>query len=223
MRVEGTYTFAATIDRVFGSLMDADALEYALPHCERMIQLGPEDADGRVRFEARLRSDAPAHATTVTVTAKATRRPSHLSLALHGFGAIGTFEGKGRLDLVAQDHHTVVAYVWDVATPSDTPSEQQALVTASRRFAQSFCERLGALLIAETESAPLAEGQPEIIEASALRDRIVALRQRAPTLAFQASVWTQRALWMGTGFVLGVGAIGLTLNALRRISERERD
>jgi hypothetical protein len=40
-------------------------------------------------------------------------------------------------------------------------------------------------------------------------------------LAFRASVWTQRTLWMGTGFVLGIGAIGLTLNVMRRISEQE--
>jgi hypothetical protein len=74
-------------------------------------------------------------------------------------------------------------------------------------------------------SATSTNDEPLVIEARTSRGRIVALRQRAPApaLAFRASVWTQRTLWMGTGFVLGIGAIGLTLNVMRRISEQEHN
>lgn len=224
MRIEGAYTFAATSDRVYGALVDADTLAQVLPGCERIMQMGPADADGWTRFEARVRPVAGADSTTATLNVTTARRPEHLRLDVYGYGPAGAYQGSGRIDLVAQERHTVLAYVWDVTLASTPDPDQSALIAAGRSFARAFCERLNQALLTETEIAPLPDGAVAVVTARTTRGSIVALRRRAPTpaLAFRASVWTQRAIWMGTGFALGVGAIGLTLNALRRITEQER-
>lgn len=225
MRIEGAYTFAATSDRVYSALLDADTLARTLPGCERVMQMGPTDASGRSRFEVRVGGSARAHSTTVTLQAKSARRPDHLSLDLSGYGSAGAFTGSGRIDLVAQERHTVVAYVWDVSLAEGAEKDQSALIAAGRSFARALCEGLNQALLTQTDVAPLPDGAVALLTARTSRGSIVALRRRAPApaLAFRASVWTQRAIWMGTGFAIGVGAIGLTLNALRRIAEQERD
>lgn len=224
MRIEGAYTFAATSDRVYGALLDADTLARTLPGCERVMQMGPTDASGRARYEVRVVGSAGTHSTTVSLHAKSARRPDHLSLELSGYGPAGAFTGGGRIDLVAQETHTVVAYVWDMTFTDASDVDQTALVAGCRMYARALCEGLNQALLTETDVAPLPDGGVALVTARTSRGSIVALRRRAPApaLAFRASVWTQRAIWMGTGFAIGVGAIGLTLNALRRIAEQER-
>lgn len=224
MRIEGAFTFAATSERVYGALVDAETLARVLPGCERVIQMGPADVNGQTRFEARVRPSAGAHATTATVILNPSRRPERLSLDLRGYGPAGAFTGDGRIDLVAQETHTVVAYVWDVSLAHGAEAEQGSLIAAGRAFARTLCERINQTLRTVTEVAPLPNGAGALVTARTSRGSIVALRGRAPTpaLAFRASVWTQRAIWMGTGFAIGVGAIGLTLNALRKLADQER-
>ena len=224
MRIEGTYTFSGTVDLVLSAVMDAERLTRALPGCERLIQLGPPDDEGQIRYEARLRGEASGRSTTVSCTARVARRPARVAVDVRGYGPHGPMEGSGRLDLVAQDRHTVVAYVWEMTVPGATEAEQRALAATGRAIALSACERLNAELLAEAATQPASERQPALVEARTSRGRIIAVSRRAttPALAFRASVWTQRASWMGTGFALGIGAIGLTLNTLRRIAEREQ-
>lgn len=224
MRIEGAYTFAATSDQVYSALVDADTLAQVLPGCERVMQMGPADANGQTRFEVRVRGSAAAHSTTVSLSATTARRPEHVSFDLHGYGPAGTFHSSGRIDLVAQETHTVLAYVWDVSLSRAVDVDKSALAGACRVYARALCERLNQTLLTAKDVAPLPDGAVALVRARTSRGAIVALKRRAPApaLAFRASVWTQRAIWMGTGFAIGVGAIGLTLNALRRIAEQER-
>ncbi|HKV84346.1 MAG TPA: hypothetical protein VJN88_07305 [Ktedonobacterales bacterium] len=224
MRIEGTYTFPATSERVFAALTQVESLCEALPGCERLIQLGPADADGGVTVEARVHGETATRTTAVTIQTRAARHPAHLQLVIHGYGPHGTFRGSGRIDLVGQENYTIVAYVWDLTLDAATSADQQrAAHLAGERYARGFCEQLSGRLLEHGSTDSAQHDEPVVIEAPTARGRIVALRQRAPApaLAFRASVWTQRALWMGTGFVLGIGAIGLTLNVMRRIGEQD--
>ncbi|MGH2486556.1 MAG: hypothetical protein ACRDHE_11145 [Ktedonobacterales bacterium] len=225
MRIEGTYTFPATSERVYAALTEVESLRAALPGCERLIQLGPAVADGGMTIEARVHGDASTRATSLTIQTRAARRPAHLQLAVHGYGPHGAFQGNGRIDLVGQENYTIVAYVWDLAFDDATSAEQQRdSRLAGERYARGVGEQLSAQLLRHASAESAHSDEPLVIEARTARGRIVALRQRAPApaLAFRASVWTQRTLWMGTGFVLGIGAIGLTLNVMRRLGEQER-
>jgi carbon monoxide dehydrogenase subunit G len=82
MRIEGTYTFTASAERVFGALVDPDVLRQVIPGCERLIQFGPADDEGAYHFEARVRPAAESGVYTTTGTVERARKPSHLTLSL---------------------------------------------------------------------------------------------------------------------------------------------
>lgn len=176
MRIEGTYTFPGPIEGVFAALLNPDLLQRALPGCERIGQLGPAAADGAASFELRLRPEPAGGVYTVRTTGIVARRPAHLRVELRGRGPETPLIGTGRIDLVAQETHTVGAYVFDVQTRTGDQGAERSgeqstaplsaldqrtreAQTAAQRFARLACERLGEAirpaLDAET-SAPSA-------------------------------------------------------------------
>ena len=231
MRIEGTYTFPATIERVFVALMDPDVLERALPGCERMLQFGPVAADGAASFEARLRPAPGASVYTVRIDGIVARRPTHLRLELRGRGPRGPVTGSGLIDLVAQDEFTVGAYVFTLeaeGVPAEGAREAQA---AGQRFARSVCERLATAIwppedSERREEAQLAPGRGARrggLVARTARGRIVALPP-APSvspLSANAGAWMERVGWMATGMVLGMAALGLLVGLSRLLGGKE--
>jgi carbon monoxide dehydrogenase subunit G len=226
MRTEGTYTFAAPIERVFAALADPTALARALPGCERVMQIGPAGEDGAAAFDLRLRTD-DGHAASVSLRPTSARRPTHLGVELSGYGPLGTMTGHGHIDLVDQDEHTVGAYVWDVDLPALPAERSGAATAAGQRLARDACERLGEYL---RSTAPLElhaetlNGRPavRVEQVQTPRGRIVTLRAVLPALPSGTRIWAQRALWMGAGLALGIGTIAATVAVLHRLLGDER-
>jgi carbon monoxide dehydrogenase subunit G len=233
MRIEGTYTFAAPIERVFAALADPEAIARAVPGSERVMQMGPAGADGASAFELRLRTE-DGHAASASLRATDARRPTYLHAELRGHGPLGSVTGRGRIDLVAQEEHTIGAYVWDVDLPALADERQHAALAAGQILARAICERLGEDLRLATPSptALLDEGvhgegvhgegvngRPAVrmLRLRTARGQIVALRAVAPELPAGAHVWALRAMWMGIGLGLGVGALAVALAVLHRL------
>jgi carbon monoxide dehydrogenase subunit G len=222
MRVDGTYTFSGSSARLLAALEDAETLARAVPGCERLLQLGPA-GDGTLAFEARVRMEDGI--VTATVHASVTRTPARLRLDLRGYGQqAGPFEGAGTLDLVEREGHTVLAYALEVALPMLALERHAALAAEAQHFIRACCERLAPALRPAAETAADGHGdeQEKIVAVTPPRGRIIALRgaAREPAMAFGASAWTERALWMGMGLLLGVGLISLALSWLRRLEGR---
>lgn len=223
MRVEGTYTFPGAVERVFAALTDPDALARAIPGCERFIQFGPATPAGDVAYETRVRLGQARQPYTVTLRVAGTRRPSYLKLDLRGYGASGPISGSGSFDLVAQDSHTVVAYRFTLTGPD--LAEGSAMPTQAATFiARATCAHLADEIYAESEREPTRLGAAAaavsgVTAPAAASDgasgRLVAPAEGARRL------WTERAVWMGAGLALGLGALGLTLSIVRRMGGRE--
>ncbi len=225
MRIEGAYTFAAPIQRVFAALSDPEALAAALPGCERVRQLGPAGADGAAAFELYLHQD-DGRATSVSVRTTTARRPTYLRAELRGYNPLGAFTGRGQIDLVAQEEHTIGAYVWDMDVPHLAPERVAGVTAVAHRFACAFSERLGEHLRATAPVEPpagIVDGQPavRVVRVNTARGQIVALRAVLPGLPSGARVWMQRATWIGAGFVLGIAAIAVAVGLLRRLIGEE--
>jgi carbon monoxide dehydrogenase subunit G len=217
MRVEGGQTVAGDAERVCAALLDADALARAIPGCERLIQLGPPGAGGAVAFEARVR--AAGAVATVSIRVTAARPPAYLRIELRGAGPGNAFSGRGAVDLVPRDGHTAVAFAFDVeATGAASVSAE-----ACRQTAQAICARLvaGAHVAHVGKPTngtvePLAE--LEAVQITTRRGRIVALPPLPPRgAALTAPLWARRALWMGTGALLGISAITVMSAVMRRL------
>jgi carbon monoxide dehydrogenase subunit G len=231
MRIEGTYTLPATIDRVFMVLQNPDLLQHTIPGCERLIQLGPATGEGDVAFEIRVKSE---NAGPIALTLKTTRlrRPDHLQLELHGYAAGGSISGQALIDLVEQENHTVGAYVLELAASGLSPGTVQRVIS-------ELCESLADYLYHEGLHRDLAESllqaepgkQPPLsqLESRAVRyltprGQIVALADRWLT-AYQRSVkatpWRQRALWMGTGILLGISVFTIGAVLVRWLGDHQ--
>jgi carbon monoxide dehydrogenase subunit G len=225
MRIEGTYTLPATIDRVFAALLDPNLLQGIIPGCERLVQLGPASQDGGVTFEARVRS--PHGPVTLTLKTTGIRRPDHLQVEMWGRAPDVPFAGQISVDLVEQGSHTVGAYVLTLGTPAAGAASQEVIA--------AFCERLADLLYAqrvekealiELDRAP-GRGQASPAEEPLLTrfqtpsGQIVAL-PKAPRSALPGGIarrWAQRALWMGAGMLLGITVISVGIGVARWLED----
>jgi carbon monoxide dehydrogenase subunit G len=219
MRVEGAYTFPGGIERVFAALTNPDALARAIPGCERFIQFGPANDDSETAYETRLRLGPNRQAYTITLRAKAVRRPAYLKLDLRGYGPSGAITGSGSLDLVEQDDHTVVAYRFtfngaELPEVGDTPSQSASFI------ARATCAHLADEIYAESEDQLVwlpGDGVADIITP---RGRIVT-SVSSHSDAQKPLAWTERAIWMTAGLAMGLSAIALTVGIVRRFGSHD--
>ena len=235
MRIEGTATFPATAERVFAALVTPATLARAIPGCERLIQLGPTTPDETTTFEVRVRGSDGGVATVALQVTRA-RRPEYLRVDLHSQGPQGAVAATGRIDLVEQEGRTIGAYVWDVAPrPSDAlgaiSGEGQAHSTpasvitqeAGQVLAGVICERLAQTLRAETSGESNGASPLPHLHAETAHGQIIELPDERGLGAGDQSrnIWVQRTLWMGTGLLAGLSAIGLVLAAARWFAGRD--
>lgn len=234
MRIEGTYTFPAAIERIFAALTEPDQIGRALPGCERLIQLGPAATDGAASFEVRLRPAPDAGIYTFRINGVAARRPAHLRLELRGRGPHGPLMGSGLIDLVAQDEFTVGAYVFDLVSDQDEAGVRQVgarvAQMAGQQYARTVCERLAESLRPErptegaTEAVPSRRSAHMRVVARGVRTpqgRILTLpaAPSASPLSAHANAWIERIGWMATGMVMGMAALGLLVAISRWLGD----
>lgn len=110
MRIEGTSTFTAAPERVFGVFTDQESLRRATPGCESLVAVGPG------QFEAVLKVGV----ASITGTYKGKlemqemQPPSHYKLVVQGQGSPGYMQGSAVFDFAPAGDGTKVTYVWDV-------------------------------------------------------------------------------------------------------------
>jgi carbon monoxide dehydrogenase subunit G len=231
MRIEGTYTLPATIDRVFMVLQNPDVLQRTIPGCERLIQLGPATGEGDVAFEIRVKSE---HAGPATLTLKTTRlrRPDHLQLEVHGYGAGGPISGQALIDLVEQGNHTVGAYVLELTAPGSNQGTVQRVVSelceslADYLYHEGLHRNLAESLVqAEPgKQPPLSQLEPTKVRYHTPRGQIVALADHWSAVyqrSAKATPWRQRALWMGTGILLGISVFTIGAVLVRWLGDHQ--
>ena len=206
MRIEGTYTFSAPIARVFAILTDPDTLQGVIPGCERLIQFGPPDADGALTLEARIRFRAGAPAHTLHMTLRAVRQPEHVRLDVRD--ARGAVRAFGRIDLVEQEQHTIGAYVWEIEGGGVSTE-------ACQRYAQAVCQRIVQRLQAEQVSS---NGRHAVDGAVAKTEHgHIVILPRASAALLPEQPLLRRVVWMSAGLAVGLTAIGLAIQLVRRL------
>lgn len=220
MRIEGTYTFSAPITRVFAILTDPDKLQRAIPGCERLIQFGPPDVDGALTLEARLRFSSRSSAHVLQMKLNAVRRPEHLRVDAQDMQ--GVARAVGRIDLVEQEGHTIGAYVWEIEDGSRASDQAVAIsVEAARRFAQAVCQRIAEQLQAEQISS---NGRHAVDGAIARTEHgHIVILPRATAALLPDEPLLRRVVWMTAGLAVGLTAIGLAIQVVRRLDVGSRD
>lgn len=215
MRIEGTYTFPAPIEQVFSALTHPDTLSQVIPGCERLVQFGPASGDQPSVYEIRLRRGPGPDVYTMTLTLSTAQSPTHLRAKLDGRGPDGPFSGHGQLDLAQKDGHTQVAAAWEVVSPvlAGLPAGRRSAWNDS---AEQFIEALREQATSMIRSTLISSNGAHHVKTP--RGRVVILPREGGLVSPERRVLVRRAVWLGSGLVAGLAAIGIIVAVVRRLS-----
>ena len=110
MRLEGTNTLPASLDTVWKTINDPDALRRCTPGLKELKEISPDT------YQATLSIGIAAVKGTYAGTLKITDKqaPTHYKIALEGTGGAGFMKGEGTVDLEPQGTGTLLKWVGDI-------------------------------------------------------------------------------------------------------------
>lgn len=109
MKVEGTYSFKATRERVWETLLDPAVLTSCIPGCEKFEQVADDAYDVVLRIG--IAAITGTYSGKVTVLDK--NYPESYRMVVEGSGSGGTVRGEGRLTLQARSGETDITVEGD--------------------------------------------------------------------------------------------------------------
>ncbi|MGE3536821.1 MAG: carbon monoxide dehydrogenase subunit G [Candidatus Tectimicrobiota bacterium] len=106
MKLQGTYTLAAPVDKVWAFLMDPQAIARVIPGCETLQEVGPDT------YQATLKIGVAAIKGTYNGSVQIVDKipPQQYRMRLDGRGTPGYVKGEALVDLSAQGEETVLTY-----------------------------------------------------------------------------------------------------------------
>lgn len=120
-------------------MQDPDVLARAMPGCESLEKIGPDEY--RMKMKLAMASLSGAFDGKVRITDQ--NPPSSFKLAVEGSGKIGFMKGEGLLKLTPADAGTAVAYDGDVQVGGTIAAVGQRLIDASAKMLiKRFFEKL---------------------------------------------------------------------------------
>lgn len=110
MKIEGSHTVAAPRDRVWQLLFDPEALIKAIPGCEKLEQVGPDE------YKATLKVGVAAVKGTFQGKVRMSDKepPARYRMAVEGSGTPGFVRGEACMELSDVEVGTRVAYTADL-------------------------------------------------------------------------------------------------------------
>src|SRR5258708_7926931 len=142
MKISGTYTLPLPRERTFALMQDPEVLARAIPGCEGLERIGPDEY--RMKMKMALASLSGAFDGKVRITDQTP--PSSFRLAVEGAGKIGFMKGDGLLKLSAAEGGTEVSYEGDVQVGGTMAAVGQRLIDgAAKMMIKRFFDKLGSI------------------------------------------------------------------------------
>jgi carbon monoxide dehydrogenase subunit G len=109
VKIDGSYTFNASRDKVWQVLLDPKVMAQCMPGCESMKEIGPD------QYEATMKVGIASVKGTYKgkVSIKDKQPPAHYVLSGEGAGGPGFMQGDVSIDLAEKDGQTVLKYSTD--------------------------------------------------------------------------------------------------------------
>jgi uncharacterized protein len=110
VKMNGTYTLDAPVQKVWTFLMDPQAIAKVIPGCETLQEVNPD------MYKATLKLGIAAIKGTYngSVQLRDKTPPSHYCMSIDGSGTPGFVKGEAAVDLATQNDQTVLTYDADV-------------------------------------------------------------------------------------------------------------
>ena len=110
MRLEGSSAFPASVETVWNTINDPEALRGCTPGLTELKETAPDTY--RATLTIGIAAIKGSYAGTLAITDK--RAPTHYKITLDGTGGAGFVRGEGTVDLEAQGDGTLLKWVGDL-------------------------------------------------------------------------------------------------------------
>lgn len=142
MKVSGTYTLPVAPERAYQILQDPAVLAQAMPGCESLEKIGPDEY--RMKMKVILAGLSGAFEGKVRITDQVS--PSSFRLIVEGSGRVGFLKGDGLLKLSPRDDNTEVSYEGDAQVGGTMAAVGQRLIDGTAKMMiKKFFDKLAAL------------------------------------------------------------------------------
>lgn len=140
MKIAGSSTLPLAPERAYEMMQDPEVLARAMPGCESLERIGPDEY--RMKMKMALASVSGAFDGKVRIADQAP--PSSFRLTVEGTGKIGFMKGEGLLKLAPSgDSATEVTYEGDVQVGGTMAAVGQRLIDATAKMLiKRFFEKL---------------------------------------------------------------------------------
>jgi hypothetical protein len=139
VKISGTSRLSVPPERAYEMMQDPEVLAKAIPGCESLEKIGPDEY--RMKMKMAMASLSGAFEGKVKITEQTP--PSSFKLMVEGTGKIGFMKGEGLLKLSAAEGGTDVAYDGDVQVGGTMAAVGQRLIDGSAKMMiKRFFEKL---------------------------------------------------------------------------------
>jgi uncharacterized protein len=142
VKISGTYTLPLSQERAYAVMQDPEVLARAIPGCESLDKVGPDEY--RMKMKMALASLSGAFEGKVRITEQTP--PNSFRLVVEGTGRIGFVKGDGLLKLTpAEGGGTVVAYEGGAQVGGTIAAVGQRLIDGTAKtMIKKFFDKLAA-------------------------------------------------------------------------------
>lgn len=130
MKIQGTYTLDAPVEKVWTFLMDPQAIARVIPGCETLQEVEPDKY--RATMKIGVAAIKGSYKGSVQLLDKTP--PTHYRMLLDGSGTPGFVKGAASVDLAAQGPQTVLTYDADTQVGGLIANVGQRMIGGAARM-----------------------------------------------------------------------------------------
>lgn len=148
MEISGEYTFKAPVEKVWGILMNPDALKASLPGCEKFEGIGPDSYNMTIKVGIGVIKGT--YTGKISITDR--EELKHYKLLVSGQGSSGFLNGEGVFDLTSKGPEETLVNYSGKANVGGTLAGLGArmLAPVAKKMGGDFFKSMDNLLQAET-------------------------------------------------------------------------
>jgi carbon monoxide dehydrogenase subunit G len=141
VKISGSYTLPLPRERAYQIMQDPEILARAIPGCESLERIGPDEY--RMKMKMALASLSGAFEGKVRITDQ--MPPESFRLVVEGSGRVGFVKGDGLLKLSSMDGGTEVSYEGDAQVGGTMAAVGQRLIDGTAKMMiKKFFDKLAA-------------------------------------------------------------------------------
>ena len=130
LKVQGTYTLDAPVEKVWTFLMDPQAISKVIPGCETLQEVGPDT------YRATMKIGVAAIKGTYNGSVQLLDKmpPTRYRMLIDGSGTPGFVKGEASVELAAQDQQTVLTYDADTQVGGLIANVGQRMISGAAKL-----------------------------------------------------------------------------------------